>query len=277
MPGARKSSAAALVRKVPKKKRAKYGMTKPMKTAVQKLIDTNLETKHRCEFGFGGSGSNYSDHAFSYQPQYVVAVGGHRDLMKLVPAISQGTGSSERLGDKVNLQSLRCRFHFSVNPRIASEWQNGLFQCRLLVISCKKLVKYADLVGNWTSGLALKNDLLKPLGEGENFKGDPYSLNWPVNRDLFTCHADRRFVLGRGAANGDDTSDIHLPAPLKVVNVNLKVKSKTLRYTEDATTGATNYAPFGILLIAANYSPVTSGTSVSPVTGNVSSCISWQD
>lgn len=272
-----KKSTAALVKKVRKRKPTAYKMTKPMKTQVQKLIDSNLETKYKCEPAFGGSASDYTNHSFSFSPQQLVLPGGQKDLIKLIPAIAQGTGNAERIGDQVNLQSLRCRFHFSISPGARWETENSLFHCRLLIISCKKLVKYADLVNNWTSGLQLKNDLLKPAGDGENFKCDPYSITWPVNRELFTVHAERRFVMTRGAKQGDDQSNIHMPSPIKVINVNLKVKSKRLKYTEDATEGATNYAPFGILLYAPQYGNIPSTTAVGPIVGNCSSCITWQD
>ncbi len=275
--GTGKKTTAALVKKAPRRRAAAYKMTKPMKSQVQKLIDANLETKHACESAFGGSGGDYDDHAFSYNPQYVIAPGGQKDLMKLIPAIAQGTGQDERIGGTVNLQTLRCRFHFSINPRLATTWNNSLFQCRLLIISCKKLVKYADLVDNWSQNLALQTDLLKPGGDGESFKGDPWSLSWPVNRELFTVHAERRFTLGRGAAIGDDSSNIHMPAPIKVINVSLKVKSKLLKYTEDSTEGATNYAPFGILLYTPNFDVPSPAEIVGPVTGNCASMVTWQD
>lgn len=272
----RKSTTPALVKKV-KRKKTDYKMTKPMRQVVQKLIDSNIETHYKCEPAFGGSGSSYENHTFFWRPQYSVAPGGQRDLMKLIPAIEQGVGSAMRIGDQLNLQSVRARFHFSYINRLASSDDRPILMCRLLVLSCKKISKYADLVLQWQAGLNLAADLLKPAGEGSQYIGDPYSITWPVNRDLFTVHADRRFTLNSGERLGDDQSNFHMPTPHKVINVNLKVKSKKLRYAEDAREGATNFAPFGILLVTRADSHVTEPVSVSPVTGNCSTCVSWQD
>lgn len=279
--GGKPAGAPALRRKAPpKKKRAKYVMTRPMKGQVQKLIDANLETNQITLSAFGGAGNTYLTHRFSYNPRYQVAVGGQRDLMKLIAPIPQGVQRDDRLGTEINLMSLRSRFHFYVPTDTAQRAEYQHFSCRLLVLSSKKLRKYSNLVGEWESGTDYRNNFLKPASEALGFGNDPYSLDWKVNRELMTVHADKRFSLSRGQVFDDGSgSGGHIPCPFKTINVSLKVKSKKLLFSDLSDEGASNWAPFAILLVAPSTVSQASIPSVndhSEVYGNCSTVMTYK-
>lgn len=283
VPGSyRKGGVAPALKKAapPKKKRAKYVMTRPMKGAVQKLINANLETNQKTNAAFGGSGSAYLTHQFSYNPRYQT-VGTQRDLMKLIGPIEQGVEMDQREGREIKLMSLRSRFHFYVPSDEAQRAEYQHFQCRLLVLSTKKINKYSELVGQWEGGTVFRDKLLKPDSEEVMFQNDPYSINWRVNRELFTVHKDKRFNLSRGQVfTSGSGSGGHVPTPFKTINVSLKVKSKKLLYSDPTEEGATNFAPFAILLIAP--SSVSGGSipaqnDLSVVYGNCHTVMTYKD
>lgn len=267
VPGSvRKASTPALKKKAPpKKKRAKYEMTRPMKSQVQKLIDSNLESNQITLSSFGGSGNTYITHNFSYNPRYQTAVAGQRDLMKLIAPLEQGVQRDDRIGAEVKLMSLRSRFHFYIPTDVAQRDDQQHLSCRLLVLSPKKLRKYSDLVGQWESGTVYRSNFLKPDSEASGFVNDMFSLDWRVNRELMTVHADKRFSLSRGKIYDDGSgSGGHIPCPFKTINISLKVKSKKLLFSDFSDEGASNWAPFAILLI----SPSTVGQGSVPSTND---------
>lgn len=244
---------------------------------VKKQIDSNKETHEVVFTGYAdGAGSSYSNHQYAGIPTWnnLTNTG---ELMRLFPAIEQGDTRQERTGSRIKLMNINCKFLFHVSPDFAQVNANSALACRLLVLSSKQFTKWTEMVTEWSAGANLGRKYLRN-GEAQTyFQGDLLSLEFPVNTALFTTHYDRRFVLNRGKNLGDDSSGLaRMVDPVKMMNLNLKVKNKVVQYADSGISTASNYAPFAILL----YAPVNgdiSTTSPGPITGNVIVKPTWKD
>jgi len=248
----------------------------PTEKAQVKNIATKLDNKGKqvCEANsmspaVPDTGAAYVNYQYPGIPQ---ALG---DLMLLLPKITQGENRSQRLGSKINLTSISCKFFFHIPPAIDQTNDNSSIHCRLLVLSPKIINKLTTLQANWTVGEALRRRYLRDGEDATSFQGDLNSLRFPVNTALFTTHHDRFFTLNRGTTTGD-AGLTHIPDVQKVMNLNIKVKSKYARYAEPGDLYPENFAPFAILLYAPCNGGVTSGSS-GIVYGNAFVRTNWKN
>lgn len=260
---------------IPKKKQP----AKSTKKYVKRQIDASKETHELCFTGFGNSaGTAYSNHQFPGLPQWNSATN-TGDLMRLFPSIEQGDNREQRIGSKIKLTNIHCKFFFHIPPLTdPTASANAGIACRLLVLSPKQFTKWTEFVNEWGgNGANLGRKYLRN-GEAQTyFQGDLHSLEFPVNTALFTTHYDRRFTLQRGLLVGDDSAGLaRMQETSRTINLNLKVKNKVVQYADSGISVASNYSPFAILL----YAPMNgaaSTTSPGPITGNVMVRANWKD
>lgn len=258
---------------IPKRKTV---VPKSTKNYVKSTIDASKQNgeKLRCEPNNIKKGDDYENHTFSALPQYN-EVTNKGDIMELLPPISQGDNREQRLGSKIQMKNINCRFMFYLPYNLSQSSAHSTVLCRLLILSCKRHPQYQNLKDNWGTGA--DNLSARYLRDGEDdisFEGDNFSLNYPVNTALFTTHMDKRFVLNRGHVSGDGT---HIPTPLKIINYNHKCKNKILKFSDAGNEYPENFAPFAILLYSYASGTVQSSPSSGAVTGSVSIKANWKN
>lgn len=217
------------------------------------------------------TGSTYTNYQFAGIPSAMAS------LIKIVPEISQGTNREQRLGSKIQLTSVNMKFYFHIPPSTSSTAASSSYSCRLLVLTPRLIQKYTTLQSNWAAGEQLGRQYLRDGEDVKSFYGDLNSLRFPVNSSMFITHHDKRFTLNRGQTVGTAANGLAvMPDAIKHLNLNLKVKSKQLRFAGDSATEAENEAYFAILLIAPNNGSNTTD-SPSPVWGNCFAAARWRN
>lgn len=217
------------------------------------------------------TGSTYVNWNYAGIPQNMA------ELMRIVPKIAQGENREERLGSKIKLMSVKCRFFFHIPPSTSSTAVNSSYSCRLLVLSPRTINKYTTLQSNWDTGELFNRKYLRSGDQATGFLGALNSLRYPVNTACFITHYDKHFTLNRGQRIGDETTGLaHMPDAVKHFNLNLKVKSKYLRFSQPADEDAENEAYFAILLYAPNNGGNTT-SSTGDIWGNCFSEATWRN
>ena len=221
--------------------------------------------------GANATGSTYQNYNFAGIPSAMAS------LIKIVPDIAQGTNREQRLGSKIQLTNVKMKFYFHIPPSTSSTAANSSFTCRLLVLSPRLIQKYSTLQSNWAAGENLNRQYLRDGEDVKSFYGDLNSIRYPVNTSMFVTHHDKTFTLNRGQLMGDtSTGAAVMPDSIKHFTINLKVKSKSLRYAGDAAVAAENEAYFGLLLLAPNNGGNTTDAA-SAVWGNCFTSVRWRN
>tara|TARA_A100001015_G_scaffold307979_1_gene404810 strand:- start:557 stop:1387 length:831 start_codon:yes stop_codon:yes gene_type:complete len=251
---------------------------KQVKKYVKGQVDSanQIREKLLCEpnnIGTGGDYANYHFHAFPVVN--TDTAGTTTDLMRLLPQIQQGRQRDQRDGSKIKLKNINCKFLFTLPETVSQSSAHSAVQCRLLVLSCKTVKNWDRLLTQWTQGLDLQNNYLRNGAESTRYKGDNFSLHYPVNTALFTTHLDKKFVLNRGHV--EDTTNAHVPYPVKFINFNLKCKNKVIQYEDDDTKTAMNFNPFAILIYSYVSGTVETTTSTDKITGSCIVKANWKN
>lgn len=250
---------------------------KPVKKYVKNTIDANKQNCEKiiCEPNDRETGQDWTNHAFHGIPQVEIGVGGTTtDLMRLFPQIQQGDSREQRLGSKLRLKNINCRFLFMIPATVSQNTAHACVQCRLLVLSSRKYKSFSEVINNWDSDQTLSYDWLRSGEQATRYKGDNHTLNLPVNSAMFVTHLDKKFTLNRGRS--EDTQN-HVPTPTKIINFNLKCKNKIVRYADDADTEPQNFAPFAVFMYSYASGTVIVSTSSDIVTGYCDVKANWKN
>jgi len=183
------------------------------------------------------------------------------DVLRILPAISQGTGEANRIGDTITGKSLSVKGHFFINitPNTIATGTlptaipaNCRLMIRAFICSVKKFSNYDDAVsniGSW-SGNFLKNGNV-----AQALDGTIESMYLPVNTDVITVHKEiKKYISVPGIMQQIQTSVgfenvvCDFSKSVKFFNANVKCK-KTLKY-DDSNFSPQNYAPFMVVSYA---------------------------
>lgn len=247
MPLTRKSGKRSSSRRATRKVGLKPIEREQVKTIASKLDAKQKQSRQALSVtpGAHATGATYANYAFPSIPA------ASTNLMKLLPRIPQGLERENRTGSKIKLMGVVTDFFFHIPPATLHNNAYVSVACRLLVMSPKIIQKVSTFSDNWTAGEALESKYLRDGSQETNFKGDLNSLRFPVNTALFTTHHDKRFTLNRGLLVGDPAEGMgNVPDAQKHIRLSLKVKSKSLRFSDAGVVEPDNYAPFAILLYA---------------------------
>jgi len=171
-------------------------------------------------------------------------IAGAGDILQIIPNMFNGTEINERVGDRVNLKSHNIRGYFRVVPNTAAaNYKFGNVAVRQLVLSLKSISNYDAVVAD----PSLANKLLGLLRKGGTtvaFQGLVSDVMAEINREIFTVHYDKVYHIKTDynmTAIGATTQDT-----LRMFNINMKVKNKQLKYSDDISTSLlpTNYGCF---------------------------------
>lgn len=195
------------------------------------------------------------------------------DMLQVIPNIAQSTADNGRIGDQIRSKNLNIRGYIKLNINAASGTAGDSTTlpnviARLMVVSIKSRANYTDAA----AGVGFLATLLKKGGTTVGFTGLLSDINAPINTDVFTVHADRKFYLNQSYVNaiGASVPSQYLAQDIKntvkFFNINVKCKNRLLKYDEDVSSGLlpTNFGP--MLLLGYSYldgsSPDTLSTNL---------------
>ena len=208
--------------------------SKAFTKAVQKIIHKDVETK-RTIFSSNVTAFNQS-------------MTSNTDCLRLLPDIQQGAGaggSNGRIGNEIKVQSLRIRgvLTYALSQTVAAYTRIGV---RMLILRTKAYQDWntaATAFGN-SSGTGSYTRLLENGNSG--FLGSLMDFNTPINLDVFSVVADKRFYLSQSiSGTGGHSSDVSQTT--KFINMKIPYTSgKKLRY-DDNSTQPQNFQYFMLL------------------------------
>lgn len=159
----------------------------------------------------------------------------------LLPQLSQGTGSSNRIGNRVRIVSNKIRGF--VNLRPYSTTTNPMqcpLQVKLFVFSAKTFTNITGDMGysNWQQFFTINN-------ADTGFYGTMLDMIAPVNSDLYTLHTTRTFQLsaspflvgGGGSNQGYSSPSGRWSMPF---SIDCTKFAKELKYDDNTSTRPTN-------------------------------------
>lgn len=160
------------------------------------------------------------------------------DVIPIVGSIPEGTGSNERLGDRVKPKSLMVRGIISTNPDYNPN--NKPMIVSIFVLGCKD--KKTNALVQAGAGMA---DLLKPnVGGTEQvpFDGSTLATTYPINDGKFRVYHHEQRLLAPGSA-GAGTREY------EAIRWSYWFKDLPAALTYDEATGddANNFAPFVVI------------------------------
>lgn len=195
---------------------------------------------------------------------------GALDCVPIIPPIPSGTGSWERLGDRVQPKSLKLRGVVSLTKGEGYLGEGDLY-VRIMVISQKNLKTATQVAGAQVA----VNSLLRPnfptLRE-TNYGGNTNDTNLPINTELFRVYYDKVHRLT--GAPPDNASELTRYSS----RWSYTFKELPASLTFDETNGdyCNNFAPF--VAIGYAYSDGTAPDSVATrITSHYTSFLSFED
>lgn len=217
--------------------------------AVKKIIDADTETK-QAWFSSGNTLTAFNS-----------AISAAGDMMQIIPAITKGTNTGDRIGSKIKAKSLRVKGHLRITTNEVNDSQTlPQVYVRLMCVSMKFRSNYSDA----TAYPAALNNLLKKGNTTSSWSGVFSDMNAPINNDLFTLHGERKFYLNQSYQNTTGPSPPSTILPLdvsktvKFFDFNVRCKNKILRY--DTGIGSdlypTNWGP----MLVVGYCYLNGGT-----------------
>lgn len=157
--------------------------------------------------------------------------------------VEQPNNLESREGSLVKLKSATLHLSISLNPSYG-ELVNGVMKYKILVLTCKKVADYKDLMSQfWNTAASpnYQNDLFMQGAIPEPWDSLMQNFQNPVNTNLFTVHAEKTGRLNRGIIYGGDG---HMPNIVHDLVLKLKVKTKTLKFNEPTDSQSSNFQPF---------------------------------
>lgn len=236
---------------------------------IKKVMNDNMETKQ----AYTTTGNSYIT--------FNSGINSTGDMQQIIPNIARGTADNERIGDQIKMQSFYLRGHIKVdfNTSGASNQDLCNIVCRLMVLSLKPKANYTEASSSSTQ-LA---GLLKKGGTTSNFSGYLQDIYAPINTDLYTVHADRKFYLNQSfMQNFNSTTNAIVSTDVKntvkFFKIKIRCKNRLLKYDSNESSNLlpVNYGPF----LCLGYS-FLSGASPDVVSTRVGLCfdsiLNYQD
>lgn len=207
---------------------------------VRKVISSQTESKQ----AYSSSGNTLT--------MFNSGIDSVGDYIQILPSIANSTADNGRIGDQIRAQTLNVKGFIRLNVNdTADSTKLPQVAVRLMVLSMKNKSNWSD-VG---ASAAPLNTLLKKGGTTTNFSGVLSDLHAPINRDVFTCHADKKFYLKQEYINAIGpsvpsqyvTQDIS--KAIKFFNIPVKCRNRLLKYDTSISSGLypTNFSPFMVL------------------------------
>lgn len=191
------------------------------------------------------------------------------DLQQIIPNIANGTEQNQRVGQTIRAKSLNVRGYIKLNVNdVNDSTKLPSVIARMMIVSMKTAPNFNEAQAQG----AKLGTLLKKGGTTTTFGGLLSDINSPINTDVFTVHADRKFYLNQSYINATGVSPPStvlaqdISKTVKFFNINVKCKNRILKYDEDVSSDLlpTNMGPF--LLLGYSY---LDGSAVDTISTNV--------
>lgn len=237
--GGRRSTRRVLPggRRAPMSRSARYsrvarvprGVSRPLATAVKRIVDSRLETK-------------FVTYAVENNVLHNSAMG-VADWYRIIPQIPSGTGDNQRAGDRVAPSSLYVR---GMIARADPALNNKAIMVRVLALQLKGEHYFQTSQSAWAGGaysslLKYNSETTTGAAEVQPFNGTQQDLYQPVNRDVYDVLGER-FIKLDGHIPGSVES---APVSSLAKNFNMKIRTpKVLRYGNSGNQLPENFAPF---------------------------------
>lgn len=228
-----------LKKKLTKKKpQKKLATVSDVKTIVGQELNKSLESKHA-----------YGQYAYTLYNSSITALG---DMSPAMPNIAKGADDNQRIGDQLTGQRLNIRGYIRLAPNsgtagAVTKYSNVI--ARLFVVSLKTKANYTEA----TSSTVPLTSLLKKGGTTSAFNGTIGDIWAPVNTDVWTVHADKKFYLSQdGIIQLGGLSNTFVAADMKDLvkffNINIPCK-KVMKYDANVSSYLlpTNFGPIVML------------------------------
>lgn len=226
---------------------AKKKTSKPSKSfekKVQSVINKNAEDK-TC---FGSISNVY----------YNSGIDSQGDIKAVVPNMSQGTGDSQRIGDRV-----RAHHHVVKGCLQLASPQSVIAACRvavrLMVVQPKAFSSLLSIQNNATTWLSY---LLKRGSITTNFQGTLQDLWTPINNDAITTYYDKRFYLST-AYSATAAGYADLKDSIKFFTIRFRYKNKLLKYDSNIDGGLTPVDFNPVIIMGYTFLDGTAPSSIS--------------
>jgi len=166
----------------------------------------------------------------------------------IAPDGATGTGGNQRIGDRVKPRSLIVRGTIQYDEAFNDQ---AIFippsTVRFMILSQKNLKVGSDVPIRADVGHLLKDNIGTDVARAYN--GGAFDNHAPINRNVFTVHADKKFkMLPRyytGLYNTTDTNTKTLSGTQNTISFAIKVKVPAKLTYDDANGNfANNFAPF---------------------------------
>lgn len=199
-------------RRMARKPRGAKALSTVQKKQVRQLVRGQAESKRTCwysSFNDGTSTARATGFAtnWGYSVQNNAITANNTDCLRLIPTVLQGIDDFNRLGTRLQVQSLKLNGTIRVNLANITEQSTNDLRVVIYVLSHKIYKDYATLYANNNFLLLLDNQ----EGGTAPFTGTPVNEGMRVADQYYTVHAKKIITLryaGFGIATGPSTSSI---------------------------------------------------------------------
>lgn len=231
--------------------RASYKLSRPFKQVLTKFLDKDKQT-HWVTMPIMDQGTPpipYKDISGQYSGIFQIfpkifqvgaSAGG--------PAIQQDNISS-REGSTIKAKSFGLNLSIRLNSFFNPD-NHGLTHVRykIMLLSCKKFSQWNDIENNFfdsTQGEHMEASMFLRGAQPVHWDAKMENFDDPINTAIFTVHDTKTGVLNRGLSYGDiNGSAVQIPSAVHNVRLNVKCKSKILRFDDPGHARPSNFCPF---------------------------------
>lgn len=212
-----------------------------VRTVAKKVVAQSLEDKYETRLS---QSTGY--------PRLYDSVITSNDIYALMPAISQGTASNERVGDRIRPKRMRVDFTLATNN---AENSSLLVNARLFVLEDKSIKATLDLapIAGTQPGSPIGTELLSYGGINQGYTGLPSDDMARVNRERYTVIKDVKRELIKAVGQGPIVSNSYIGGQTFVTGQSCYKFSvviptpAVLKYSNALDTFPSNFAPFFVL------------------------------
>lgn len=242
----------ALKRKTPKRNyKASLSLSKPFRQVLDTYLDKDKQAhwvtlpipdQGTPPIPYLGQGGQYSGIYQIFPKIHQVGQSGGGPAM-------QTDDISSREGSKIKCKSMGLNLSIRLNPYFNPD-NHGLTHIRykVMLLSCKKFSQWNDIQSNFfdsTQGEHLESQMFLRAAEPVHWDSKMENFEDPVNTAVFTVHDTKTGVLNRGLSYGDiNGSAVQVPSPVHNLHLNVKCKSKILRFDDPGHARPSNFCPF---------------------------------
>lgn len=241
----------------------------PLVKFIKKVVGTETETKQ----AFIQTGQSLL--------KFNSGINSQADMIQILPNIGQGVGENQRIGNQIRAKKLTVKgfIKLDVNDVADSSTLPNVI-VRMMIVTMKTAPSFTDAQGQWGK----IGTLLKKGGTTSAFEGYLQDIYAPINTDVFTVHADKRFYLTQSYLNAQGASvpstyvAQDITKTVKFFNINVKCKNRLLKFDEDVQgdVGPSNFGPF--LVLGYSYLDGSAPDSVSTKVGlNIDTIFNYED